>query len=157
MAIDSNGVEVLHRREAMTLLRARDVGRLVYTRAGLPAVAPVNYALHEGVILIWTGSLWTIAQASRGAVVAFEIDYVDEVTRGGWSVCVVGRAAMVTDPRTQQWARKHGPVPWVNGPQEGLMRITAAKVTGRRIVPYEHQPLSPVPSPRHLYAAASAC
>ena len=155
MEIDGNGLEVLHRGEALALLRTREVGRLVYTRAGLPAIAPVNYALHEGAILIWVGSLWTIEQDSRGPVVAFEVDYVDQVARGGWSVCIVGRAAPVTDPRTQQWALQHGPVPWVNGPKEGLIRITAAKVTGRRIGPRERQPASSAPPPRLLHAAAS--
>ncbi len=153
MEIDGNGLEILHRREAMTLLRTREVGRLVYTRAGLPAISPVNYTLYESAILIWTGSLWTIAQASRGVVVAFEVDYIDQVARGGWSVCVVGRAALVTDPRTQQWARRHGPVPWVNGPKEGLIRITASKVTGRRIGPRERHPSRPAPDP-HLLPAA---
>ena len=49
--------------EAVALLGSGRVGRLVYTRRALPAVTPVNYALRDGAIWIWTASASSMAQA----------------------------------------------------------------------------------------------
>ncbi|MBS2964617.1 pyridoxamine 5'-phosphate oxidase family protein [Actinocrinis puniceicyclus] len=137
----------------MRLLETQEVGRLVYTRAGLPAVAPVNYTLRDNEVWVWTGSLWSIAQASRGAVVAFEVDHMDLATQWAWSVCVLGRATLVTDPLSQQRALLDGPAPWVCGATDGLVRITLAKVSGRRVMPHVRHAAGPLPDPRLLYAA----
>jgi nitroimidazol reductase NimA-like FMN-containing flavoprotein (pyridoxamine 5'-phosphate oxidase superfamily) len=67
MNTDVNGLEVLSRAEAVALLETQEVGRLVYTRRALPAVIPVNYAVRDGAILIWTGSGSSMAQAVRAA------------------------------------------------------------------------------------------
>ena len=49
--------------EAVVLLSTGQVGRLVCTRRALPAVTPVNYALRDGAIWIWTVSASSMAQA----------------------------------------------------------------------------------------------
>lgn len=131
MEVDANGLEVLSRAEAIALLETQEIGRLVYTRRALPAVRPVNYAVHRGAVLIWTGSPSSLGQAVRGAVVAFEADAFDRVTRSGWSVVVTGTAQLMTDEALLAWARAHGPVPWAPGIKEHLIRIPLTIVTGR--------------------------
>lgn len=131
MEIDANGLEVLSRAEAIALLETREVGRLVYTRRALPAVRPVNYAVRDGAVLIWTGSASSLGQAVRGAVVAFEADAFDQAARSGWSVVVTGTAQLVTDAGQLERARLDGPVPWAPGIKEHLIRIPLTIVTGR--------------------------
>lgn len=131
MNTDANGLEVLSRAEAVALLETQEVGRLVYTRRALPAVIPVNYAVHGGAILIWTGSGSSLAQAVRGAVVAFQVDDLDRVAHSGWSVTVTGTAHLVMNEAERARARVEGPVPWAPGVKEHLIRIPLTMVTGR--------------------------
>jgi uncharacterized protein len=140
MDIDRNGLEVLTRAEAITLLRTQEVGRLVYSRRALPAITPVNYVVCDSAVLAWTGSLWTSAAAVRGKPVAFEVDEFNRALRCGWSVSVTGRAALATDPFERAWACLDGPAPWVTGPQHVLLRIPLASVTGRRLGPRDREP-----------------
>ncbi len=131
MELDANGLEVLSRAEAIALLETQEVGRLVYTRRALPAIRPVNYVVRGGAVLIWTGSLSSLGQAVRGAVVAFEADEFDRAARSGWSVAVTGTAQLVTDEAQLARARLDGPVPWTPGVKEHLIRIPLTIVTGR--------------------------
>lgn len=131
MVTDENGLELLSRAEAISLLESQEVGRLVYTRRALPAVRPVNFAVRGGAVLIWTGSTSSLGQAVRGAVVAFETDELDRMTRSGWSVVVVATAQLVTDETELAQAREDGPVPWAPGVKAYLIRIPLTMVTGR--------------------------
>jgi uncharacterized protein len=145
MEIDTNGLEVLSRAEAIALLETREVGRLVYTRRALPAIRPVNYAVCGGVVLIWTGAASSLGQAVRGAVVAFEVDEFDRVTRSGWSVVVTGTARLVTDKAQLARARLEGPVPWAPGIKEFLIGIPLTIVTGRWLGEREGEPADGAP------------
>lgn len=80
---DVKTLETLSQSEAAALLGTQEVGRLVYTRHALPAVTPVNFALRDGAIWIWTASLSSVIPAVRGAVVAFEVDHIDSSSRIG--------------------------------------------------------------------------
>ena len=134
---DTKPLTSLTEAEAVALLGTRDVGRLVFTRWALPAVTPVNFVLREGAIWIWTASASSMWRAVRGSVVAFEVDQLDAVARGGWSVVVLGVAELVTRPEEIEAARRHGPEPWIPGRKEQLIRIPLKLVSGRRIVPGE--------------------
>jgi nitroimidazol reductase NimA-like FMN-containing flavoprotein (pyridoxamine 5'-phosphate oxidase superfamily) len=131
MDMDTNGLEVLSRTESVALLETQEVGRLVYTRRALPAVTPVNFAVRDGAILIWTGSTSSLAQAVRGAVVAFQADELDRAGRSGWSVTVIGNASLVNDPHELARMRTAGPEPWAPGAKDYLIRIPLTMVTGR--------------------------
>jgi uncharacterized protein len=135
MDTDVNGLKVLSRAEAIALLETQEVGRLVYTRRALPAIRPVNFAVRGGAILVWTGSASSLAQAVRGAVVAFEVDQLDRATQAGWSVAVTATAQLVTDEAQLARARMEGPVPWAPGIKEHLIRIPLTIVTGRWLGP----------------------
>ena len=53
------------------------VGRVIYTRRALPAVELVNFAFDAGDIVLRTDPGGKLAVAARGAVVAFEADWLD--------------------------------------------------------------------------------
>jgi nitroimidazol reductase NimA-like FMN-containing flavoprotein (pyridoxamine 5'-phosphate oxidase superfamily) len=121
--------------EARALLETQEVGRLVYTRRALPVVIPVNYAVRDGAVWIWTASTSSMAQAARGAVVAFEVDELDREARAGWSVLVLGVAELVVSETEVRRAREAGPEPWVPARKEHLVRIPIQVVTGRMFEP----------------------
>lgn len=101
--------------EAVALLGSGRVGRLVYTRRALPAVTPVNYALRDGAIWIWTASASPMAQAVRGTVVAFEVDEFDMAGRSGWSVTVLGSPNPSSTPPRSNGLWSSGPSPGCPG------------------------------------------
>ncbi|HVV14732.1 pyridoxamine 5'-phosphate oxidase family protein [Amycolatopsis sp.] len=93
--MDLSGLEALGRTECLRLLAGVDVGRVVFTIRGLPAVQPVRFAL-------WQESVWFLVHAgsdlfgpAQDGVVAFETDHVDADLSAGWWVTVLGRAGTV--------------------------------------------------------------
>ena len=83
---------MLSETECRRLLRSTPVGRIVYTRDALPTAVPVNFALDGDDVIFRTAPGSKLDAATAGAVVAFEIDQIDVVTRSGWSLLIVGRA-----------------------------------------------------------------
>src|SRR5262249_57548434 len=61
----------------------------------LPMVLPVRYALDGERVVVCVGVGSTLDQATRHAVVAFEVDGGDAA--GEWSVSLVGVASPVAD------------------------------------------------------------
>jgi uncharacterized protein len=95
---DSAGLEVLDKPQCLRLLAGAPIGRVVFTDQALPAVQPVVFAVHDDTIVFRACDGKRVAEATDGAVVAFEADEFDPVRSTGWSVTVVGRARTVTDP-----------------------------------------------------------
>lgn len=87
-----NGLEVLTSEECLQLLQSRSLGRLGLSVDALPTILPVSYTIVDDEILIRTGRGTKLSVATRGAVVAFEVDEIDPTTAIGWSVVVQGRA-----------------------------------------------------------------
>lgn len=87
----------LDRDEAMRLLASVDHGRVVFTRAALPAIRPVNHLVVDGRVIVRTRltakvSVAVRSSADAGVVVAYEADDLDPRRRTGWSVVVTGLA-----------------------------------------------------------------
>jgi uncharacterized protein len=88
--------EALDEQECLRLLGTTAIGRVAYTEAALPAIRPVSYTLRDDAVVIPTQAGSALADALRGAVVAFEADSYDHAARTGWSVTVVGPSWVVT-------------------------------------------------------------
>ncbi|MFB7172848.1 helix-turn-helix domain-containing protein [Streptomyces sp. NPDC056254] len=119
--------------ECRSLLGTHGVGRIAVFTAEGPAVLPVNY-LVAGPDIAFRTAAEAVAARAAGTEAAFEIDNIDDVTAGGWSVLAVGGLAAVTDPeeirRLSAAARSQ---PWAGGPRTHWMKITPARLTGRRV------------------------
>ena len=109
----------------MRLMGSVPVGRIVYTRQALPAVELVNFALVDGDIVIRTSAEGKLAAATRGAVVAFEVDSVDLAGHAGWSVTIVGQARAVTDGEEIRRLERVALTSWVPGQDGHFIRISA--------------------------------
>src|SRR5687767_10927023 len=133
MLVDE-GLELLTEEEAVDLLRSADFGRVGVTIRALPAIFPVNYCMIDDDIVFRTSEGSKFNAATDGAVVAFEVDDHDPVTKSGWSVLVVGRSEVVHDLEMTFRVLDSGLEPYADGPRTSIVRITPVFVSGRRIV-----------------------
>ena len=131
---DHRGLEVLTRPECVHLLGRGGIGRVAVTIGALPAVFPVNYALDDAGDIVFRSSPGTkLTAALRGAVVAFEVDHFDAFAHSGWSVMVVGPAAVVIDAEENARLERLPLSPWAPSEEDVFVRICAEIVSGREI------------------------
>jgi nitroimidazol reductase NimA-like FMN-containing flavoprotein (pyridoxamine 5'-phosphate oxidase superfamily) len=143
-AADGRRLIDLDRAACLALLATKSVGRLVFTHRALPDVLPVNFWLAGENVLIRLASGSTAAVATRDAVVAFQVDDIDDLSGTGWSVTAVGRALEITDADERLQAAARGLDSWVLDGRDHLLSIAAEKLTGRRLVGSEpDQPRTP--------------
>ncbi|MFJ7587541.1 helix-turn-helix domain-containing protein [Streptomyces sp. NPDC097617] len=119
--------------ECRTLLGTYGVGRIaVFTPEG-PAVLPVNYLI-AGADIAFRTAAEALAARAAGTEVAFEIDNIDDVTAGGWSVLAVGELEAVTDPaEIRHLTATARSQPWAGGTRTHWMKLTPVRLTGRRV------------------------
>jgi nitroimidazol reductase NimA-like FMN-containing flavoprotein (pyridoxamine 5'-phosphate oxidase superfamily) len=130
---DERSMFALSRSESMALLTRSRVGRLVFTEHALPAVTPVPFAfLADEIVTHSSGDTGLAAAATRGRVLAFEVDDIDPAARTGWSVVVVGEPELVTSAEDRERI-DHALAPWAPAQQDVCIRLPLTVVTGRRI------------------------
>src|SRR6185312_9821070 len=112
--MDGSWLEALDLESCLEYLRAERVGRIGIIVDGSPIVLPITYRLLETSGLTWialrTRPGNVIDQASMN--VAFEIDGIDPVRRGGWSVLVRGALQRV-DRDAASFRDRFDPEPWL--------------------------------------------
>lgn len=138
-------LEELGDDECSALLATRQIGRLGVNAEHYPLIFVVNYGLDRGVVVIRTHP-GTMLENANHANVTFEVDYIDEHNRSGWSVLIRGLAEEVTTAhhadlvaRTQASSMQ----PWAPGDYGRWIRLIPHHMTGRRIVPGDLPPIFP--------------
>jgi nitroimidazol reductase NimA-like FMN-containing flavoprotein (pyridoxamine 5'-phosphate oxidase superfamily) len=110
------------------------VGRLAYVaRPGVPDLVPVNYLLHEGDVLVRSGTGPKLQAAERGEVMTLEVDALDEDAQTGWSVVAAGRARRLSPAEVRALPAGALPRTWAVGPRHAVLRIRGTRVEGRRL------------------------
>ena len=133
-------IEELDEAESLRLISAGGIGRIAYQSRFGPAVLPVNYKWHDGVVVFRTTRHSALDEdlqtgiAGGDYLVAFEIDEIDVPGRQGWSVLIQGPAHHVSEDERES-AERAGVEPWPAGDRELFIRIVPDRVTGRRIKP----------------------
>jgi nitroimidazol reductase NimA-like FMN-containing flavoprotein (pyridoxamine 5'-phosphate oxidase superfamily) len=134
MARDRNGLEVLSDDECLRRLGRGGVGRVAISIGALPAVFPVNYALHRGDVVFRTTPGTKLWAATHEAVVAFEVDRIDPFAHTGWSVMVVGVAHRISDAAEIDAIRELPLSRWAGAADdESAVRIATARISGREL------------------------
>lgn len=140
MEIDRNGLEVLGREECLRLLRSATIGRVGTTIGALPTVLPVNFRVVDDRIVFRTTVGTKLDAAATNSVVAFEVDAIDPLNHGGWSVVVTGIAREVTDP-SELAALSAANIPfWAPTSDGHVVAIRTEMISGRRLSPTFHPP-----------------
>ena len=130
---DAPPLEPLTRYESLRLLASVTLGRIIFTRRAMPAVELIHFALDNGDIVIRADAGDTLAADIRDAVVAFEADSLDVTHQAGWSVAIIGRSRVVTDPGEIDRLQKIGLRSWGPGKAAHFIRISPELLTGRRL------------------------
>jgi hypothetical protein len=125
--------EALDRAECLDLLSSALIGRISFTQGALPAVQPVAFAVVDSEVFIPTHEGSEVAAASRGAVLAMEVDEVDVRACTGWSVTVVGPSRLIVDADEVLRMDRLGVRPWATGPGLCYIGLEIRLVSGRRI------------------------
>jgi nitroimidazol reductase NimA-like FMN-containing flavoprotein (pyridoxamine 5'-phosphate oxidase superfamily) len=126
-------LEVLDEAECRRLLPTAAIGRLAYTEGALPAILPVTFIVSDDRILIPTRRGSKVAAASRGAVVAFEVDDFDTAGRIGWNVTVVGPSRSITRPDEVAALDGLGARTWAPADSPCYVAVQIALIRGRRL------------------------
>lgn len=131
----------LDEEECLHLLQPGGVGRIAFEgRYGL-TVLPVNFRMADGSIVFRTVAGGSTDEDLNTGVenveykVAFEVDRIEELTPGGWSVLVHGSLHHVTSDEERAEAEKTGVEPWGGGARQHYLKIRPTRLTGRRIKP----------------------
>jgi uncharacterized protein len=120
----------LSREECLALMASVSLGRIIFTRRALPAVELVCFALDNAEIVIAAGAL---AAATHGAVVAFQADDLDPVSRVGWTVTAIGQSREVTEQHEIDRLLRIGLSAWPPVQQERFIRVSPGILTGTRL------------------------
>lgn len=135
--IDERGARMLEPDECYKLLAeaaSETVGRIAVNDVPSPHVIPVNFTLAGNRILVRLGPGWTAFHLDEAAC-TFEVDQVASHGQKGWSVVVLGTAAIVTFDEVARLGM-HLPSPSIPRPGVWVFEIIPSKVTGRRL---DHQ------------------
>lgn len=131
MGTNGEQLATLDRAEALRLLRAERLGRVVYTADALPAIQPVAFLVDDDSIVIRAGRDTTLARRDRPEIVAFEVDDIDPARSVGWSVVVTGRAS--EEVRPPEVDRLAALLPAGRAGNGRYIRISCDLVAGRRM------------------------
>ena len=135
-------IEHLDQDECLRLISPGGIGRIGFQSRYGPVILPVNYKLHDGVVVFRTAEHNSLDEDLQTGIaggefkVAFEIDEFDLTARSGWSVLVRGSAHRVRPGSERESAEAVGVEPWPGGDRELFMSITpttSGHVTGRRV------------------------
>ena len=109
------------------------LGRLAFTSQGRVLVFPMNFVLVDRRLYFRTAPGSKLLAALRIDWVTFEIDYVDEVWREGWSVLAFGRLRQVNDAEELADLAQRPLRPWAAGDRHHHLRMDMDELSGRRI------------------------
>ena len=128
-----HALRTLSPAECFGLLEPGGVGRVGFAAADGIMMLPVNFAVTRKTIVFRTAPDTLLAVYADGRV-SFQADHLDEALHEGWSVLVHGRAHTVTDEReVKQLEVATRLEPWAAGPRDVYVRITPARISGRRL------------------------
>jgi nitroimidazol reductase NimA-like FMN-containing flavoprotein (pyridoxamine 5'-phosphate oxidase superfamily) len=125
----------LSRDACLDRIAGAEVARVAVCTPLGPRIVPVNFTFDGHHILFRTTPYSELGTYARDADVAVEVDDIAEDLTRGWSVLVIGRAAMVEDPAEIRRIReRHDPTPWASGRRSLYVRVPVRDVTGRHLL-----------------------
>ena len=137
---DHTGMEILAESECLRLLSTVPIGRLVFTKGGLPAIRLVNFLVDDDTVIIATTDGDKYRAAERGDVVAFEADEIDADRHLGWTVTAAGHLSVIDDDEAESLRPTLPLHPWAPNRDQHLIRLGIESLEGRRVVAWGSRP-----------------
>lgn len=131
MTVPTRRTLPLDKQEALRLLGSVSLGRIAFTANALPEIRPVNHILDRDEIII-RSHVGAAILATHGQIVSYEADMLEPDTHLGWSVVVLGKARVLSDPEA---LRRYRDLvrPWVDRQMDYVIRIRPQRVTGYQV------------------------
>ena len=123
----------LSEADCKELLAQHSAGRIGFLAGDGPQILPVTYQYRNGSVVFRTSPAGPLAELVRRTSVAFEIDSIDEKSKSGWSVLVLGFAEAIAHNYLLTSAWESGPVPWADGVRNLFIEIKPRKISGRAV------------------------
>lgn len=123
----------LPEEECFRLLTRGHFGRVGLVEDGRAVILPVNYVFDQGFVVFQSTAGSKLEAALAGASVAFEIDAVDPMYHGGFSVLAHGPAEVVDSADEVQRLSELPLRPWWPDARDRWVRIRVNEVSGRRL------------------------
>ena len=134
-AASERALRTLSPAECFGLLELGGIGRVGFAAADGIMMLPVNFVVTGKAIIFRTAPDTLLALYAAGPV-SFEVDYLDQALREGWSVLVHGHAHKITDEREVKRLEDRAHLqPWAGGARDVYVRITPTRISGRCIEP----------------------
>lgn len=132
-AADGRVLRAISPEDCMDLLEPGGIGRVGFSSGAAVMMLPVTFALQNRTIVFRTAPDTLLASHANG-VVSFQADQYDQALREGWSVLIQGHARKVaTEREVRQIEGQTGLEPWAPGARDVYVRVTPARISGRRI------------------------
>lgn len=131
MEADGYELEILDVAQCLALAHTVSIGRIALSVHAMPIILPMSFTMLNGepVFPIGSGSIARAAQ--RNEVVCFETDWVDPTSSAAWSIAIVGKVSLVSDPVDLDTISARDFGSWA-GPPQRFARVHPVQVTGRR-------------------------
>ncbi|MEW1959625.1 pyridoxamine 5'-phosphate oxidase family protein [Kineococcus sp. NPDC059986] len=124
---------LLPEEECWQLISDHGVGRIAHPLHQDVLVVPINYAVDHGTLWIRTSpDSQLAAHTDPEGRVTVEVDRLDDVTSGGWSVLLHGDARHA-EPGTSTTPEPVAVHPWVQQDRSLLLTVRVRAISGRRI------------------------
>jgi nitroimidazol reductase NimA-like FMN-containing flavoprotein (pyridoxamine 5'-phosphate oxidase superfamily) len=121
----------LDESECWELLHRSGLGRLATAAGGRADIFPVNYLVHEGMVLMRTAPGTKLDQVEEAPEVAFEVDGHD--AHRYWSVVIRGRARHLEDQARITRSGVLELVSWVPTDKHEFIEIEPTSIVGREV------------------------
>lgn len=119
--------------ECLELLGRGHFGRVGIADGDRPVILPVNYVFADGHVVFQSTEGTKLEAARTGRSVAFEIDAIDPMYHGGFSVLAYGPAEVVDAPEEIERLSSLPLLPWWPGSRDRWIRIRVDEISGRRL------------------------
>ncbi len=123
----------LAEEECFRLLARGHFGRIGFIDDGRPVILPVNYVFDRGYVVFQSTEGSKLEAALAGHSVAFEIDAVDPMYHGGYSVLAYGPAAVVDEADEIRRLAELPLRPWWPDARDRWIRVQVVRISGRRL------------------------
>ena len=127
-------ISKLSEQECLELLGTTTVGRVGFVDDDRVQVIPVNYLTDGRDVVIRTTPSGVLGKLPASEVlVAFEVDYHDDLAGSGWSVLLNGTVSEMTDDELQAVPGASRIAPWAEGDRSLPLRLSPTSISGRRV------------------------
>jgi nitroimidazol reductase NimA-like FMN-containing flavoprotein (pyridoxamine 5'-phosphate oxidase superfamily) len=124
---------VLPDEECRRLLARGHLGRVGIVDGDRPVILPVNYVFDEGCVFFQSTRGSKLDAALDGRRIAFQIDAIDPVYHGGFSVLAYGPAEVVSSDDEIRRLESLPLRPWWPEARDRWVRIRVEQISGRRL------------------------